>query len=106
MITAGVGATKPGNQGQGAPSRREEVIKHSAAAFLSAGNDTSNDEDDRGGILDQRRINEIFVRLKVAEISTLNFAVLGIFCGIFDYEISYDDVNDSEKTTRIILESL
>lgn len=97
-----------GDSGRGPKgSRRTDHLgKMAANAFISAhrkkGDEDSDEED--GNILDQRRINEIFVRLKVAEISSLNFAALGILCGIFDYEIAYNDTKDEEKTTRIILE--
>mmetsp|Transcript_18674 Transcript_18674/g.16540 ORF Transcript_18674/g.16540 Transcript_18674/m.16540 type:complete len:109 (+) Transcript_18674:23-349(+) len=93
------------NRGPAGSRRQTHLGKKAANAFISAGrNKNEEDNDDGGNILDQRRINEIFVRLKVAEISSLNFAFLGILCGIFDYEIAYNDGKDEEKTTRIILE--
>ena len=50
-----------------------------ASAFMSKKKHSEDsDEEDNGGILDQRRINEIFVRLKVAEIVLCYFALLGI----------------------------
>ena len=114
MIASGAGANANPGGGAGGDSyraggnsaRANVLGKMAASAFISAGKtDSENDsDDDTGNILDQRRINEIFVRLRVAEISSLNFAALGILCGIFDYEISYDDPTDEEKSTRIILE--
>ena len=86
------GANTAGNPGGGAApesfraggnSARANVLgKMAASAFISAGKDKNDDDSDddfnTGNIMDQRRINEIFVRLRVAEISSLNFAALGI----------------------------
>ncbi|CAI2365896.1 unnamed protein product [Moneuplotes crassus] len=107
LATTGLNRQSHDNRGPGGGSDRKNALgKMAASAFMSAGkNDNESDsEEESGNILDQRRINEIFVRLKVAEISSLNFAILGILCGIFDYEISYNDGSDEEKTFRIILE--
>ncbi len=108
MIATNAGQLSPdkGHGGARRSSDRQGALgRMAASAFMKAGKGAEEDSDEEGGnILDQRRINEIFVRLKVAEISSLNFAALGILCGIFDYEIAYNDANDSEKTTRIILE--
>lgn len=83
----------------------ENTAKLAASAFMNISKG-DEDDDDSGKMPDQRRINEIFVRLRVAEMSSLYFVFLGILLGIFDYEISYDDSNDSDKTTRIISEAL
>lgn len=106
----------PANQSNQEPNKRnhskntgkyqEATAKMAANAFMSISRNPDNDEDDSSSLPDQRRINEIFVRLRVAEMSSLYFVFLGILLGIFDYEISYDDVNDDEKVTRIICESL
>jgi hypothetical protein len=96
-----------GDEGKGKGARTDAVGKMAASAFNSIvkKNDKDEDEDEsKGLVLDQRRINEIFVRLRVAEISALNFAALGILCGIFDYEVAYNDNNDNERTIRIIFE--
>lgn len=90
-------------------SRANVLGKMAASAFMSAGNKKEEDEEETSSVLDQRRINEIFVRLRVAEISSLNFAALGILCGIFDYELAYIDNKDNvneEGNIRIILEFL
>lgn len=85
--------------------RSTAAQKMAASAFMSKRKmDEDDSEEDSGGILDQRRINEIFVRLKVSEIVTSYFALLGIGCGIIDYEISYSDLMDDHKDDRIILE--
>lgn len=88
-------------------SRANVLGKMAASAFMNVGNKKDeDDEEETSMVLDQRRINEIFVRLRVAEISSLNFAALGILCGIFDYELAYNDDNDEEQSIRIILEFL
>jgi hypothetical protein len=87
--------------------RTDVIGKMAASAFISIAKKNDNDDDEEESkdlVLDQRRINEIFVRLRVAEISALNFAALGILCGIFDYEVAYNDSTDNEKTIRIIFE--
>jgi len=108
MIAANAGANNAGDGGRGGRgSKRPDALgKLAASAFISAKKkDSDEDSDGSENIMDQRLINEIFVRLKVAEISSLNFAALGILCGIFDYEISYNDLPDNDKYTRIVLES-
>ena len=54
------------------------------------------DEGDSGA-KDPRAINEAFVRFKVGEFACFYFAVVGMCCGIIEYEISYD--SDSEHKT-------
>jgi hypothetical protein len=96
-----------GGDGKSKGGKTDAVGKMAASAFISIVKKNDKDEDEEESkslVLDQRRINEIFVRLRVAEISALNFAALGILCGIFDYEVAYNDSNDSERTIRIIFE--
>ena len=103
MIGAQASAARA-DEGQGT-GRGTVAQKMAASAFMSKKKmNDSDSEEDSGGILDQRRINEIFVRLKVSEIVTCFFALLGIGCGIIDYEISYSDPADDHKDDRIILE--
>ena len=108
MIAGQANVNRPDDGGHpGGHGRGSAMQKMAASAFMNrkkAGD--SDSEEDTGGILDQRRINEIFVRLKISEIVTCYFALLGIGCGIIDYEISYDDRSDDQKDHRIILECL
>jgi hypothetical protein len=102
------GAEGGGDRGSG-KQRVTAMERQAASAFMLKPKKKDGEEDDNqesGGILDQRRINEIFVRLKISEIISLYFAMLGIGCGIIDYEISYDDTKDDEKARRITLSSL
>jgi hypothetical protein len=106
MIGAQASAAKADGGGEGT-GRATIATKMAASAFMSKKKmDDNEDDDNNGGILDQRRINEIFVRLKVSEIVTCFFALLGIGCGIIDYEISYGDAPDDHKDDRILLECL
>lgn len=72
-VTIDAGGRKPS-------TRPDAIAKAAANAFLTVGKNQSQDENafETGSLLDQRRINEIFVRLKVAEISSCYFAILGI----------------------------
>ena len=93
------------SRGAKASGRQDRISKMAANAFLLKAKETDEDgQEEKGSLLDQRRINEIFVRLKIAELSALYFALLGVMAGIFDYEVSYNDNNDSRKTERLILE--
>lgn len=82
MIVSSAGGGNPGESARGAKGshKANHLGKIAANAFISAGkkNEEEDSDEEGGNILDQRRINEIFVRLKVAEISSLNFAALGI----------------------------
>lgn len=42
--------------------------KIGASAFMARKKAEDSDDEDNGGILDQRRINEIFVRVKINEV--------------------------------------
>lgn len=97
-------ATGHNDQSRRKSSRRNDAVgKLAASAFMSVARNAGEEgEEKEGKMPDQRRINEIFIRLKTAEMSSLYFAVLGILLGIFDYEISYDDTLNNEKITRII----
>lgn len=94
------------NKGNAGSARAKNLSKMAASAFLNKPKYTEdeNEPEGNGGLLDQRRINEIFVRLKVSEMVCLFLALLGIGSGVIDYEISYYDTNEAEKDTRIILE--
>lgn len=79
MITTNVNNAKAdGSRNKRDTNRADALTKMAANAFISNVKDDEDEDDDKGNILDQRRINEIFVRLKVAEISSLYFAILGI----------------------------
>lgn len=93
-------------QGKFGNDRGKNLSKLAASAFLSKPKyeDDANEPEGLGNLLDQRRINEIFVRLKVFELILMFFAVFGIGCGVIDYEISYYDTSENSKDTRIILE--
>lgn len=80
MITSNANTSKgDGGRGRRETNRADVLTKMAANAFISnTKNDDEDEDDNKGNILDQRRINEIFVRLKVAEISSLYFAILGI----------------------------
>ena len=99
-------AGKADGQGKFGNDRGKNLSKLAASAFLTKTKheDDENEPEGLGNLLDQRRINEIFVRLKVSEILCLFFALFGIGSGVIDYEISYTDSNESSKDTRIILE--
>jgi hypothetical protein len=79
MISGNAGVTVEAG-GRKASTRPDALSKAAANAFLRVGKSQKDDEnaDDSGTLFDQRRINEIFVRLKVAEISSCYFAILGI----------------------------
>lgn len=79
LATQGISHSPTNNRGGRGSDRHQALGKIAANAFMKKrDNEESDSDEDSGNILDQRRINEIFVRLKVAEISSLNFAVLGI----------------------------
>ena len=63
-----------------------------------------SDEGDSGA-KDPRAINEAFMKLKVGEFACFYFAVVGMCCGIVEYEISYGS-NEQYKTKQIILLSI
>ena len=101
------------NQGKGGAdgiqrfgSKTGHLSKMAASAFLSKTKQEfdENEPEGLGGFLDQRRINEIFVRLKISELVCLFFSMFGVGSGIIDYEISYGDTNEAQKDSRIILE--
>lgn len=112
MITsnaaAGGGGGDTSRGGRPGSSRPDQLSRMAASAFLNKPKySQSDDEDDEGStLLDQRRINEIFIRLKIAELSVLQFAILGVMAGIFDYECSYGDNTDEYKIERIFFECL
>lgn len=99
-------AGKADGQGKFGNDRGKNLSKLAASAFLTKAKyeHDENEPEGLGNLLDQRRINEIFVRLKVSEILCLFFALFGIGSGVIDYEISYTDSNEYSKDTRIILE--
>ena len=41
--------------------------------------------------LDPRRTNQAFVKFKIAEFSNFYFGMIGVACGVMEYEISYGD---------------
>jgi hypothetical protein len=79
MITSNANTAKnDGGRNRRETNRADVLTKMAANAFISNVKDDDDEDEGKGNILDQRRINEIFVRLKVAEISSLYFAILGI----------------------------
>lgn len=79
MITSNANSAKnDGGRNRRETNRADVLTKMAANAFISNVKDDDDEDEGKGNILDQRRINEIFVRLKVAEISSLYFAILGI----------------------------
>lgn len=79
MITSNANTAKnDGGRNRRETNRVDVLTKMAANAFISNVKDDDDEDEGKGNILDQRRINEIFVRLKVAEISSLYFAILGI----------------------------
>jgi len=45
--------------------------------------------------LDPRRTNQAFVKFKIAEFSNFYFGMIGVACGVMEYEISYNDEDKS-----------
>ena len=109
MITSQPAAIQQDEHRNRGDSSTKKVIKKKAAmAFMNNKEDAEDDsdEDDVNKMPNQRKINEIFVRLKISELVSLYFAILGIGCAIIDYEISYDDNSDDNKYSRIVFEIL
>ena len=107
MIAGGNYSANAGDvQGKFGSGGGRNIGKLAASAFLTKNKqaDDEHEPEGLGNLLDQRRINEIFVRLKTSEIVCLFFALFGIGSGVIDYEISYTDTNEAEKSTRITLE--
>ena len=59
------------------------------------------ESDDDSGFRDPRMVNESFVKFKIAEYACFYFGMVGVCCGIIEYEISYND--DTQKTRQITL---
>ncbi len=53
--------------------------------------------EEEDNFIDPRKINEAFVRFKIAEFATFYFGIVGICCGVVEYEISYDDPDKKQK---------
>ena len=59
------------------------------------GKDTN--EEEAVSTLDPRRTNQAFVKFKIAEFSNFYFGMIGVSCGVMEYEISYDADGDKQK---------
>lgn len=55
---------------------------------------------------DTRTVNEAFVKFKLAEFAGFYFGMVGVVCGIVEYEISYGTKNGDTKWRQIILLSI
>jgi len=56
-----------------------------------------NDDKEEETTLDPRRTNQAFVKFKIAEFSNFYFGMIGVSCGVIEYEISYGKDDNSQK---------
>ena len=106
MYAGNLSSRGQGDGGQKFGSKGGNMSKIAASAFLNKAKYEfdENEPEGLGNLLDQRRINEIFVRLKISELLCLFFSMFGVGSGVIDYEISYYDSNETNKNSRIVLE--
>ena len=62
-------------------------------------------DDDAYSTLDPRRTNQAFVKFKIAEFSNFYFGMVGVGCGILEYEIAHE-TEESQKWRQIVLLSI